>query len=209
MEEIELLKRRLKGSIILIFIIVFFCFLILIILNKFVVVKDYYKASDFGIKTLYSKIDYNENGIDDYSDFLLGAKKRINKSDTYDSLLIRIFKYAGYNLEGIVKCYYSDNKQYYKGKEKIDLYKSFINSYATKIENDYKRIKDFQPGDFIFLQDGIGILSDKRNKDGLNFLIMIKDGKVIEEDVLKEVKVSGHYRFDSALISDELLLDKC
>ena len=88
MEDVEVLKRRLKGSVILIFIIVIFCFLVLLILNRFILVKEYYKASDFDIKTVYSRIDYNGNGIDDYSDFLLGAKKRINKSDTYEELIV-------------------------------------------------------------------------------------------------------------------------
>lgn len=205
MEDIELLKRRLKGSIILIFIIIIFCFSVLLILNKFILVKEYYKASDFNIKTKYSKVDYNRNGIDDYSDFLLGAKKRINKSEEYENLIIKVFKYAGYNLEKMVDNYFSDIDLEKNKNDRISLYKSFINDNAVKVEIDYKRIAEFQPGDFVFLQDGIGILSDKRNRDGLSFVITIENGKVVEKDNLKDLKISGHYRFDSSLIDDEIL----
>lgn len=168
-------------------------------------VKDYYKASDFHIKTIYSKTDYNNNGIDDYSDFLLGAKKRIDKNSNYEDLLVKIFKYAGYNLDKMVDDYFADTKDNGKIKDRMSLYKSFINDNATKLELDFEKIEEFQQGDFIFLHDGIGILSDKRNKDGLCFIIMIEDGKVIETDALKEIKISGHYRFDASLLSDELL----
>ena len=34
-----------------------------------------YTAEDFGIDTIYSCIDFNGNGIDDYTDILLGARK--------------------------------------------------------------------------------------------------------------------------------------
>lgn len=205
MEEIEVLKRRLKGSVILIFIIVIFCFLVLLILNRFILVKEYYKASDFSIKTVYSKIDYNRNGIDDYSDFLLGAKKRINKSETYEELIVKVFKYAGYDLDKMVDEYFADSNIDKHKNDRISLYKSFINDNATRIEIDYKKRADFQPGDFLFLQDGIAILSDKRNRQGLNFVIMIENGKVIEKEDMRDMKISGHYRFDSALIDDNIL----
>ena len=203
MEDIEILKRRLKGSIILIFIIIVFCFFVLVLLNKFILVKEYYKASDFNIKTVYSKIDYNKNGIDDYSDFLLGAKKRINKNETYESLAVKIFKYAGYDLDKMVEEYFDDSRIDNDGL--ISLYKSFINDNSLKLEMDYKEIKEYQPGDFIFLSEGIGLLSDKRNREGLSYIIFIENGKVVEKDALKDLKISGHYRFDSSLISDDLL----
>ena len=38
--------------------------------------KKYYN-SDFSIETVYSEVDYNNNGKDDYTDFLLGAKKTL------------------------------------------------------------------------------------------------------------------------------------
>ena len=110
MENVEILKRRLRGSVILIFIIIIFCIMVLILLNKMVLVKEYYKASDFNIKTVYSKVDYNKNGIDDYSDFLLGAKKIKGKNSSYEELMIKVFQYAGYNLDKMVDNYFKDSK---------------------------------------------------------------------------------------------------
>ena len=205
MEEIELLKRRLKGSVILVFIIIFFCIMVLFLLNHFVIVKEYYKASDFKIKTIYSNIDFNKNGIDDYSDFLLGAKKVINKNEVYENFIVKVFKYAGYDLDKMVERYYEDYNLDIGKKDRISMYKSFINSNAIKVDVDFDKIELFQPGDFVFLQDGIGVLSDKRNKDGISFIVMINDGKVVEEDCLEDLKISGHYRFDSSLIEDDLL----
>ena len=205
MEEIELLKRRLKGSVILVFIIIFFCIMVLFLLNHFVIVKEYYKASDFKIKTIYSNIDFNKNGIDDYSDFLLGAKKVINKNEVYENFIVKVFKYAGYDLDKMVERYYEDYNLDIGKKDRISMYKSFINSNALKVDVDFDKIELFQPGDFVFLQDGIGVLSDKRNKDGISFIVMINDGKVVEEDCLEDLKISGHYRFDSSLIEDDLL----
>ena len=205
MEEIELLKRRLKCSFILVFIIIFFCIMVLFLLNHFVIVKEYYKASDFKIKTIYSNIDFNKNGIDDYSDFLLGAKKVINKNEVYENFIVKVFKYAGYDLDKMVERYYEDYNLDIGKKDRISMYKSFINSNALKVDVDFDKIELFQPGDFVFLQDGIGVLSDKRNKDGISFIVMINDGKVVEEDCLEDLKISGHYRFDSSLIEDDLL----
>ena len=122
MEEIELLKRRLKGSVILVFIIIFFCIMVLFLLNHFVIVKEYYKASDFKIKTIYSNIDFNKNGIDDYSDFLLGAKKVINKNEVYENFIVKVFKYAGYDLDKMVERYYEDYNLDIGKKDRISMY---------------------------------------------------------------------------------------
>ena len=208
MENVEILKRRLRGSVILIFIIIIFCIMVLILLNKMVLVKEYYKASDFNIKTVYSKVDYNKNGIDDYSDFLLGAKKIKGKNSSYEELMIKVFQYAGYNLDKMVDNYFKDSKDLENKMDRISLYKSFINDNATKISINFKKKEDFQPGDFIFLSEGIGLLSDKRDKNGLNYIIVIENGKVVEKEGLKELDVSGHYRFDSSLIDDEILKKK-
>ena len=43
-----------------------------------------YTAEDFGIVTVYSGVDYNNNGIDDYTDILLEAKKDAENRPIYD-----------------------------------------------------------------------------------------------------------------------------
>jgi hypothetical protein len=43
-----------------------------------------YTAGDFNIATVYSEVDYNDNGIDDYTDILLGAKLDAENCPTYN-----------------------------------------------------------------------------------------------------------------------------
>ena len=63
-----------------------FLFIILLLfLVSALLIADYYNLlpqkkyynSDFSIETVYSEVDYNNNGKDDYTDFLLGAKKTL------------------------------------------------------------------------------------------------------------------------------------
>ena len=43
-----------------------------------------YSADDFGIDAVHSSIDFNGNGLDDYTDFLLGAKADAENRPKYD-----------------------------------------------------------------------------------------------------------------------------
>ena len=43
-----------------------------------------YSAQDFGIETIYSDIDFNNNGIDDYTDIMLGARIDAENHPKYD-----------------------------------------------------------------------------------------------------------------------------
>ena len=43
-----------------------------------------FTAGDFGITTVYSQVDFNENGVDDYTDILLGARKDGKNHPKYD-----------------------------------------------------------------------------------------------------------------------------
>lgn len=45
---------------------------LLIYFNPFV--EKIYTPGDFGIDTVYSTVDFNGNGTDDYTDILLGAR---------------------------------------------------------------------------------------------------------------------------------------
>ena len=81
--------------------------------------KPYYTAEDFGIEVITSSVDANQNGIDDYTDILLGAKMDAENHPTYDGrywdtgyppedigvctdVIWRAFKNAGYNLRAMV-----------------------------------------------------------------------------------------------------------
>ena len=78
-----------------------------------------YTAERFGIETVKSEVDFNQNGIDDYTDILLGARKDAENHPTYNSayyaggyppddigvctdVVWRAFKNAGYSLRDMV-----------------------------------------------------------------------------------------------------------
>ena len=157
MEEINKIKIKLKTICFILLFIIVFCLLVLFIMNRFIVEKEYYKNADFNIKNIYSKVDFNNNNIDDYGDILLGARKEINKDNTNDELIIKAFKYAGYDLEEMAE----------------GNIKEFIINYGTKVSKDILDIEYFQAGDLIIYGNNIAIVSDRRNKDGIAFLIYV------------------------------------
>ena len=62
--------------------------------------KKAYCADDFGIATLHSRTDYNANGVDDYTDFLLGARRDAENHPQYDGA----YYDGGYPPEDIGVC---------------------------------------------------------------------------------------------------------
>lgn len=69
------MKVSIRKKLIVLFMAVTFVFILGILSYFNLLPQKIYKAEDFGIETIYSKNDYNQNGIDDYTDILLGARK--------------------------------------------------------------------------------------------------------------------------------------
>ena len=108
--------------------------------------KEYYKLYDFGFIYNQSPSDYNQNGIDDYTDILNGAKKvaKINPkyvSKYYDGgyppesegtsadLIVWSLKEAGYDLKQLIS---KDIKQEYKNFE-TELYLGLFDEPIDKL----------------------------------------------------------------------------
>ena len=228
------IKNKSIKIFFIIFIIVIFCVVILYIMNYYnLIYKEYYKASDFKIKTIYSSIDYNNNHIDDYTDFVLGARidaekhpNYINKyyEDAYPpdnegvctDTIWRAFKNAGYSLREMVDYDINNNPDDYPNivtsDSNIDFRRvinlnTFFSKYAISLTTDYNEIKEWQPGDIVIFNDNehIGIISDKRNKKGIPYVIHNGNQPIREEDYLTKDKISAHYRFDASLIDSEIL----
>ena len=84
--------------------------------------------------------------------------------------------------------------------------KVFFSKYAQSLSLDPEKIEEWQPGDIvIFEDDHIGIISDRRNKNGITFVIHNGGQKNREEDYLTKSEITGHYRFDSSKIPTEVL----
>jgi uncharacterized protein YijF (DUF1287 family) len=84
----------------------------------------------------------------------------------------------------------------------------FFDKYAVSLTTDINDISEWQPGDIIIFNDNshIGIVSDKRNRDGNTYIIHNGGQPNREEDYLKRTKVVAHYRFDASKIDSSVLI---
>ncbi len=196
--------------------------------------KPYYGGEKFGIETVQSPVDYNNNGIDDYTDILLGARQDAENHPKYDPAYVqggypaddrgvctdvvwRALKNAGYCLRDMVDkdimLYPGDYPRVNKRDNNIDFrrvvnLRVFFDKYATSLTTDTTDIVQWQPGDIVIFKDNkhIGIVSDKRTKEGKTYIIHNGGQPVREEDYLKRGEVIKHYRFDTSQIPDNVLI---
>ena len=231
MEKEITLKNKI---IIIVVLIILFILGILSIMDYYTLLpQKTYLAKDFEIKTIKSNIDYDNDGIDDYSDFLLGAKKDAENHPTYKSdyysegyppenigvctdVVWRAFREAGYSLREMMSRDISNNiKDYIEIKipdDNIDFrrvynQKVFFEKYAISLTLDPYDIEEWQPGDIVFIENNhVGVVSDKRNKKGVTYLLHNSGQPVREEDYLNRKEITGHYRFDATKVPKEVLV---
>lgn len=193
-----------------------------------------YTAEDFGIDTTLSPMDYNGNGIDDYTDILLGARKDAENHPKYDGsyhaggyppdnigvctdVVWRAFKNAGYSLRDMMDKDIRTRSEAYpkitKPDKNIDFrrvrnLRIFFDTYAIALTLDINETDQWQPGDIVIFGEDkhIGIISDKRNKYGQPYVIHNGGQRNREEDYLSRSRVTGHYRFDATKINEDVLV---
>lgn len=167
--------------------------------------KEYYNISDFGFIKEISEEDYDEDGIDDYTDILNGEKKYAEYNPAYISnyyaggyppvekegvctdLVWFSLKEAGYNLKDmIVYDIHKEAKKDTYGIEIIDdnidfrrvgNQEIFFQRYVTSLDSDIYNIGEFMPGDIITFDYSmhIAMISDKYNKNGVPYVIQNRD----------------------------------
>lgn len=197
-------------------------------------VWEKYTAEDFGIDTTQSPMDYNGNGIDDYTDILLGARKDAENHPKYDGsyhaggyppdnigvctdVVWRAFKNAGYSLRDMMDKDIRTRSEAYpkitKPDKNIDFrrvrnLRIFFDTYAIALTLDINETDQWQPGDIVIFGEDkhIGIISDKRNKYGQPYVIHNGGQRNREEDYLSRSRVTGHYRFDATKINEDVLV---
>ena len=215
--------KRIFIAIVIIFIILVIAFSGILIFQKY---KKVYSAKNFGIETIISKTDYDNDGIDDYTDILQGARIEAENKPTYKSayysggyppksegvctdVIWRAMKNAGYSLKDMIDEDIKNNVELYprvngQPDSNIDFrrvpnLKVYFDRNAICLTTDISQIEQWQPGDIVtFGTNHIGIISDKRNKKGIPYLIHNANQSQREEDTLEMWNffepVSGHYR---------------
>ena len=203
---------KIIGKTFLVIVIVFITLTILITgLLIYQKNKNVYYANDFDIETVISKKDYDNDGIDDYTDILQGAKIEAENEPTYKStyysggyppdnegvctdVIWRALKNAGYSLKDMVDEDIKNNVDKYprvdgKPDSNIDFrrvpnLKVYFERNQINLTTDLSKIEEWQPGDIVvFGSSHIGIISDKRNKKGIPYLLHNGGQPLREEDI--------------------------
>lgn len=144
--------------------------IIVLLLYKFnIIPHKQYTNSDFNIETYVSSFDYDL--------MELVNEDAINHKEEY-------------NIETI------DKNIDFRRVRNLNVY--FKNNHIV-LTTDLSQIEEWQGGDIIVFKDHIGVISDKRNKKGIPFLIHHANPLQVnyEEDVLELYEqdyIIGHYR---------------
>ena len=181
-----------------------------------------YTNKDFNIETYISQVDKDNDGIDDQTDILENVRKYIAKNPKYESkyyntgypndqygvctdVVANGLKGAGYDLMKLVDKHIRSNRDKYN-IETVDKNIDFrrvrnLNVYfsdtAITLTTDITKIAEWQGGDIVVFKKHIGIVSDKRNRNGVPFVIHHANPyqKYYEEDILESRDdIIGHYR---------------
>ena len=218
------MNRKIK-ILLIVSIVIIFIIIIMVLLYKFNIIQHKkYSNRDFGIEQYISDVDKDNDGIDDQSDVLNSAKEYVATKPKYQSkyyatgysndeygvctdVVAIALKNSGYDLMELVnEDIISNNEKYnidiidknidFRRVKNLDVY--FKNNSIT-LTTDLSSIEEWQGGDIIVFKDHIGIISDKRNRNGVPFLIHHANPIQInyEEDVLElydKDYIIGHYR---------------
>lgn len=215
-------KKRIQMGIFFSIIIVGLCFLMVLYYFNIIPHKKY-DSIDFGIETLKSSVDRDQDSIDDQTDILNSARDYIAKKPKYKSryyaetgyptdgygvctdVVAFALRDAGYDLQELVNRDILENGTDYDvevADKNIDFrrvrnLRIYFEHHAIVLTTDLTEIEQWQGGDIVIMEGHIGIVSDKRNKKGIPFLIHHANPLQVsyEEDVLGSLyDVVGHYR---------------
>lgn len=224
-------KQRSGWRLLAIFLIL----LVIVLLLRYAGIwpKRTYTAEDFGISVAVSPVDFNQNGLDDYQDILLGARKDAENHPNYDGayqsagyppdsvgvctdVIWRAFRQAGYSLRAMIDADIAARPQAYPAittpdsnidfRRVVNLH-SFFASYAIALTTDITDIAQWQPGDIVIFGNDqhIGIISDKRTRRGRAYVIHNGGQPQREEDYFaRDAHVTAHYRFDASQLPQQL-----
>ena len=211
-----------KKIILTILSIIFILSLIIILYTLNYIPHKKYTNEDFNIKTYISKTDKDNDGIDDQTDILNHARDYIKTNPKYKSKYYATgypndeygvctdvvafgLQGAGYDLMNLVNEHIKSNRNLYDidvidkniDFRRVQNLKVYLDNNAIVLTNDINKIKEWQGGDIVVFKNHIGIVSDKRNKKGISFIIHHANPyqRYYEEDILEyRNDIIGHYR---------------
>lgn len=211
-----------KKFLFFIFIVLLIIFITYIFYFLNVIPHKSYDNNYFNILTYKSNIDMDNDNVDDQTDILQNAKEYIKRRPKYkskyystgypndeygvctDVIAISLLN-SGYDLQELVYQDILQNKQNYdidtidrnidfRRVRNLNVY--FKNNHIS-LTTDITKIDEWQGGDIVVFKEHIGLISDKRNQNGICFVIHHSNPFQIryEEDILENRDdIIGHYR---------------
>ena len=185
--------------------------------------KTRYDNSYFGIETYKSNVDKDNDGIDDQTDILNNVRSYIATKPQYESkyyaggypddghgvctdVVAFGLRGAGYDLRELVNEDIKNNQDKYNIEvrdKNIDYRRVrnlllYLQDNSINLTTDIDDIEAWQGGDIVVFSTHIGIVSDKRNKKGIPYVIHHERPyqEEYEEDILSSRKndIKGHFR---------------
>ena len=172
----------------------------------------------------HSETDADQDGVDDQTDILQGARAYVDtrpkyKSKYYDSgypddgygvctdVVAFAMKAAGYDLMELVEEDIAQRPADYDIAQpdpnidfrRVKNLQVFFKNHAESLSTDVSDVEQWQGGDIVIFQKHIGIVSDRRNAEGIPYVIHHNDPwqKSYEQDILgKREDIVGHYRWN-------------
>lgn len=215
------MKKKILIPMAIILLLVLIIYIYILYYFNYIPHKKYTNA-DFNIQTYKSNIDKDNDGIDDQTDILNNARNYINTNPKYKSkyygtgypddeygvctdVVAFALKDAGYDLMNLVNEHIKVNRKLYDIKtidknidfRRVQNLKIYLENNAIKLTTNINKIEEWQGGDIVVFKKHIGIVSDNRNKKGINFVIHHGNPyqKYYEEDILEyRDDIVGHYR---------------
>ena len=214
------MKKRILITFCIVFVLLLILIYILYVFNY--IPHRKYSNEDFNIDTYISQVDKDLDGVDDQTDILEGVRNYIAKKPKYKSkyyatgypddlygvctdVIAFGLKNAGYDLMLLVNEDIKNNKEDYNIEtndinidfRRVRNLKVYFANNAISLTTDIKNIAEWQGGDIVIFENHIGIISDKRNRKGIPFVIHHANPyqRYYEEDILEyKTDIVGHYR---------------
>ena len=183
--------------------------------------QRWYTADELGIPQL----DADGDGVDDWTDMVLGARSYIATNPHYKSkyyaggypddglgvctdVIWQAFRAAGYSLKALVDRDIAENPACYPNIEtpdgnidfrRVSNLDTFFRRHAQVLSCELDDPAQWQPGDIVIFgdRDHIGICSDRRNRSGVPFLIHHGNpvDEAVERNDMGKYVITGHFRW--------------
>ena len=186
-----------------------------------------FSAERFGFSDLISENDADGDGINDYADFVKGARAFVSAKPEYLSayydggyppdgigvctdVIWSAFLEAGYDLKAMVDADIASDPEAYgieKPDPNIDFRRVvnlnvFFSRHAESLTTSLLDPSAFMPGDILIYNHHIVILSDERNLYGFPYMIHHGGKYDYETNGIARNRILAHYRFTGIVESN-------